>query len=729
MQMKPLLLILLFHLLLFIAVILDIPFVLPSVVFVYLLFVPGLVLLKLLKLNEIMIVKKVLFTVALSLAFLMFFGLLVNELFFAMGISMPLTPIPLLISLGFSTLVLSFFAYRHDLSVNLKLANFSSNPLGVLSKSIIVIIPFIFGILGSLYADVYIELLMVASIALLYGLIVFSGAFTSIRSMSLVLFVISLTLLLQVLLTSRYIMGWDANTEFYVFKLTADSGHWSLLSIATNSITASNYNSMLSITILPSIFYSLMHVSGEVVFKSIYPFVFSLVPVALFVIYLKQFGKTASILSVLFFVSGSLVFYGFEPLSLNRQIVGMLFLVLSILVILDSTMPFGKRRLLFIVFGAALIISHYSLALIYLFLVLFLYLRSRIKKFDGNILDFRLVSLLFILTFVWYSFTVSIAFSIAQALKGIIAGFISDFGNITSRVGPYLSGSHPALSSGVIFAGYTNWSFLILPNVLVVIGMIGLITGFFVKSTKWFIDPKYRDICLLSCFILLLCIVVPNFATNFNITRFYAITMLFLSPCIVMGGELIADAVKALWTRVASRNFVVNTKRVNVKRITKIFLYIVILGYFFSQSGFVNIVSGAVPLSYSLDYTRANSSQDQAVQIDFSFAYIPQQNVLSANWLLSHKSESVSVFADYVSETNVLVSYGLIPSKLLFYLTNTTVPQPGSFIYLGSLNIKDGVITTPTGFFNTSELSPILDNNNLIYSNGNSAIWYVPSGN
>ena len=76
-------------------------------------------------------------------------------------------------------------------------------------------------------------------------------------------------------------------------------------------------------------------------------------------------------------------------------------------------------------------------------------------------------------------------------------------------------------------------------------------------------------------------------------------------------------------------------------------------------------------------------------------------------------------------ETHVLVSYGLIPNELLLPITNTTIPPQGSFVYLGTLNIVNGVITTTTGSFNTSEISSLLDQNNLVYSNGNSEIWYV----
>jgi hypothetical protein len=51
----------------------------------------------------------------------------------------------------------------------------------------------------------------------------------------------------------------------------------------------------------------------------------------------------------------------------------------------------------------------------------------------------------------------------------------------------------------------------------------------------------------------------------------------------------------------------------------------------------------------------------------------------------------------------------------------------GDFIYLGELNVVNGIMTTRTGSFNTSEIYPLFNETNLIYSNGNSEIWYVSS--
>jgi uncharacterized membrane protein len=718
---KSLLVVLLFHLLLYIVVILNIPVIRQIVVFIYLSFIPGFALIKLLKLTEIMFVEKILFIVGLSLAFLMFAGILINELFFALGISTPLLSTPLLISLSFLTLILSFVAHRQNLPVNIKLNEDTFN-LKNAGLKCFVVLPLILGVVGSLYANVYILSLMIISIVTIYLLSIFSSKFDSIRSLNVIIFLISFTLIIQVLLTSKYVQAWDTNIEFYVFKLTANSGHWTLISTIANSLSVGNYNSMSSITILPTIYYSLMNASGEVIFKSLYPFVFSLVPVTLFTIYSKQLGKTRSVLSTLFFISGSMVFYGFGPLSANRQIVGTLFLALSTLIILNKRLPVGTRRFLLVIFGGALIVSHYSLALIYLFLMFSLFMISQVKGYSNNILNYKLIAFLFAMSFVWYGFTGTILTSAYQNLRSIFYTFFSDFGSLTSRIG-LLSGSHPAYGSNINFAGDINWSSLVLANLFVAIGLTILL----VKSKKWPIEPQYRLMCILSGVILLLCFTVPNLSNTLQIPRFYSIAILFLAPCFVLGGELVVDVARDLLKKITGRRLLLN-----IKKFTTILLVTLLILYFFSQSGFVNIVARAVPLSYSLDYTRGSTSSDKNIQIGFSQTYISEQDVFSASWLLNHKVETAEVLADFTSRTHVLVSYGLIPNQLLIPLTNTTIPPKGSYIYLGTLNVVNGLITTSitegfvtnTGSFNTSEISTLLDQYNIVYSNGNSQLGY-----
>ena len=117
--------------------------------------------------------------------------------------------------------------------LSLKRSEYFPNLKNLAPKSVL-IIPFILGVVGSLWSNVYVLSLMIISIVVLFGLSIFSNKFSSVMSFPVILFLVSLALTIQVLLTSKYIMGFDANAEYYVFKLTANSGHWALLSTVNN---------------------------------------------------------------------------------------------------------------------------------------------------------------------------------------------------------------------------------------------------------------------------------------------------------------------------------------------------------------------------------------------------------------------------------------------------------------------------------------------------------------
>jgi uncharacterized membrane protein len=160
-----------------------------------------------------------------------------------------------------------------------------------------------------------------------------------------------------------------------------------------------------------------------------------------------------------------------------------------------------------------------------------------------------------------------------------------------------------------------------------------------------------------------------------------------------------------------------------------VLLCAVLIGYFLSQSGFINCVTGASPLSFSLDYNRIRTSTDpnSANSLSFHTAYIAEQDVFGATWLSKNKGESSMIYADYLSYCSALTSYGLIPRQQISSLTNTTILEQGGLIYLGQLNVVNGIMITVTAQFNTSDIYPLLNGTNLIYSNADSEVWFVSS--
>ena len=80
------------------AILLDIPFLRQNVGFLFLTILPGLLILQTLKLNKIDFLERIILAWRVSISFLMFFGLFINNLLPSLGYATPLSTISLLIS-------------------------------------------------------------------------------------------------------------------------------------------------------------------------------------------------------------------------------------------------------------------------------------------------------------------------------------------------------------------------------------------------------------------------------------------------------------------------------------------------------------------------------------------------------------------------------------------------------------------------------------------------------
>jgi uncharacterized membrane protein len=463
----------------------------------------------------------------------------------------------------------------------------------------------------------------------------------------------------------------------------------------------------------------MMNIRGEIVFKILYPFIFSLVPLTIYRVCEKQFGKLIGLLSAFSFTFTSVAFFGAESLSLNRQIVAELFILLSVFILINKTISVTKRRLLLIIFGAALVTSHYSLAYIYLFIVALVFLISKVKQgFDGTLNTATVLSL-FVFTFVWYSIGPS------SALISLINTIQGTFVELTTGLLPASAATASnmyAVPQIFTVASLINLLVNGIANLLLIIGAL-VIT---LRPKKTGIFEQYRLFSILAAIILAVSLVVPNVATILNFSRIYGISILFLSPCLVFGGQTLLTTIGKAWTKIKRplkcQNYIKNNN------INRVFLLIAILlsAYFLSQAGFINrITNGSLNNYYPLNFETMKTSNETQVKISLYNSYIPEQDVCSASWLSNHKVETSVVFSDTLSGSHVLLSYGLIPNKLVLPITNTTIPPRGSFIYLGSLNIVNSIVTTASGSFNISEIASQRYQENLVYSNGNSEISYL----
>ena len=685
--------------------------------FLFLSFVPGFVILKVLNLKEISLLSTFLFSIGLSLISSMLVGLLINELYIFLNFSEPLSVIPLTVAMSTFTLIVFFIGCRRNFSLNFEHLDEIGREIKThLPLTFVLILIPLLGIIGALYVNIPIMTFLVIIIAILCVLSVVSEKLVPKSYFPFLIFSISISLLCLNVLLSKQILGGDDCLEYYVFKLTQIRGYWGPISPALNHIAVLNFNSMLSVTLLPNMYSVLSGLQDEILFKILYPFIFSLVPLILYGIFEKQTGKMIGLLSALFFVFTSNAFFG-ELITVDRQIVGSFFLVLSIYVWLDKTIPTTKKKMLLIVFGAALIISHYSIAFIYLGFLALVVLVSSIKtKFD-NIFTAVTCLIVFGFAFLWYAFTNS-----SSVLTGFTSSIETAFSELINS-----QTSNPSTGTAAVIYGLpqsftvASWINLAITGVATLFLIIGLIIVIFCPR-KTGISDQFRLFITVGGVILLLSLLAPGVAATLNFTRFYAIAILLMSPCFVIGGKTLIEAFPYAWMKIKKALKKHSYFENKHTKMSLLLVSILLSAYLLSQSGFVNNVTSSAIRSPPFDFQRMKTSSDPQVAIQFYGTYIQTQDAYSAFWLLKFADSSSIVYADS-SSFNVLASCALTPSKLIHSLDNSTITAPGNFIYLNFLNVVRGIVPNSQGPFNISVISSSIDRSNSIYFNGNSELW------
>jgi len=685
-----------------VVIFLDVPIARQIIVGAFL-FLPGVVLLRILRL-EIGKIETILFSAGLSVALLMFTGFWMNELYLIIGVLKPLSTLPLMTSLTAIVTLLCII----DFSLNRK----RSSPVDlqltqkVLLLGALVSVPLFLSLIGRVYTDMSggnaLGLLSIITISMLVIISVSLGKNSHLRFYPLAIFAMSLALLFQTSLVSKYLIGYDVHLEYYVSQLTQNASYWS------KSISE-EYNAMLSITILPTIYSDLLNMDSAWIFKILYPLIFSLVPLGLYQIYKKEIGQTAAFLSVFFFVSSS-TFHNVQMLSLARQMIAELFFVLLLYLVFDQKMNPWKRKVLLMIFGGALVVSHYSVSYIYMFYLIAAWVFSRfVKKMCAPTLSYILFFLA--VTFSWYIYvSLGAPFtSFVDVIGNMYRHVTTDFFDLETRgylvertlgVAVYPSPLHRV---GSVIQNVTEF--------FIVLGFLKTI----LKPSKTRFTLEFISLSATSILILFLSIVVPFFAPALNVPRFYHITLFLLAPFCVLGIEtFFSSIIKVMTTTVKIKHVL------SFEKYIKVLTPLILTAFLLFETGFLYEVIGDNPTSIPLSGTKVNPLQ-------FHNAVTSDQEVLSAEWLSKHSNRSFELYADELAKRQVLISYGDTLSARENILSNGTILNKGAYVYLTPLNVVEGKILGRKGqSWNTSDFS-LLAMKNKIYSNGASDIYFSPN--
>jgi uncharacterized membrane protein len=130
-------------------------------------------------------------------------------------------------------------------------------------------------------------------------------------------------------------------------------------------------------------------------------------------------------------------------------------------------------------------------------------------------------------------------------------------------------------------------------------------------------------------------------------------------------------------------------------------------------------VAGSDSWSIPLSGYRMN-----ALRLYGQYGFTDSYSVYGARWLSNNVDVENSVlYADERTCINVLTIYAVIYSDYVNKLSNATRVAQNGVVYLGTLNVVEGAIPFGRLSWNTSELSSIFGDLDVVYANGGSEIY------
>jgi uncharacterized membrane protein len=736
---------------------------------VYLLFVPGMLILRALRLHQLGGVRTPLFAVGLSLATVMGAGLLMTTLYPLLGFERPLALVPVVVTEGVIITFLAVLSYWRDQD---------STEGGVIDRREVLtppvlalcVLPFV-SIFATYAMNAYGSNVLLLALIIIIAITAFwisTSASITKELYPLAVFVIAVALLYHGSLISPYVWGWDIQQELHTANAVLANAQW-------NAQAPGPTNAVLSVTLLAPLISIVSGVSVVWIFKTIYPLLFALVPVGLFVVFQKQTNDRIALLAS-FFITFLFTFFTEMP-ALARQEIAELFLVLLLILLVDKGVgpAAGKARLyaLYAVFAVSVVVSHYAVALIFItylvvaWLVLFLVDNPAMRRLyraapsglpaKASSRPKRMLTLPFVLLFAaftaaWYatigsaalgtdiipklgqsgsallsSLNVPLVIGIGAAAYACALVIIYLLARRVQRRAPPLPRLFGApvvvLSASLALARYYGISVNELlqlgtlsplhevAEVLYLLGLLLIMVGLAalaLRRCRFTFDQEFAALAFASLAILMAAAVIPFLAATIGTTRLYQISTLLLAPFCVTGALLIV--------RVPGRLCAKRRERTGVSLAYKLVAALFVVMLLFS-TGLVYEVTRQDPTSFFLNDT-----------IDAPLFNV--REVAAAQWLYVKGSNTgtAPVYAD-VYRSLLLTS---LDFNNLFEIPSHGHTPLAAYVFLGTFNLLTGTSAQQSNaqsFLNGTviyhaSLADISDTHNLVFDDGGAVVYY-----
>lgn len=525
---------------------------------------------------------------------------------------------------------------------------------------------------------------------------------------------IGFALLIQTTLMGPGLIGSDIHLEYYFYNEALEHG-WDFT-------IPHPYNAAIGATVIAPFLTSVFHISGYWIFKLVFPIMFAFVPVILYLIYKKEFGAKIAFLSCFFFVI--VPTWSLEMISLPRQMLGELMLVLCLFLVIVSKWRYRYKVPLIAVLGILGAMFHYVMGpiiLLYLGVGLLLLIFFKRRTFAVKWLALSVGVIL--VTGVAYYGSVAGGMPL-ECVTGVTKGFaqatlsgqpavrtkvtatddggvlievigLGDEGNVIKVIDPGSESDKDAPDEvigdevindesnvpnfldieqisplmraawGLDFMQANTWGkvfrvFQYLTQISIVIGV-----GILIWKRKDY-SAEYLSLCGASIALLLGCMFIPRFASIINATRMYHIVLIMLSPALILGAKLIF------------RNF-------------KLLTICLIIPYFLFTSGLVFEATQQTDIS-QVNMPYSISLSDYRIE---TVGVFTSNDIAVVDWADENIEEWV-----YADTTNILLFAERKTLDPYYYLVRALRSGEfvgGKYIFLSEKNNRGGFVTFRPG--------------------------------
>lgn len=702
----------------------KIPLVLPISGLIILCIVPGFLFCLLFRIKVTDLYENFLYSVGLSIVFDLLFGLLINTLLPIFGVNNPLSSQNLQICFSIVILLITLLIVYADKApiISFKLPKILNIEKIFLTFGFIILLCIQIGIY--LINIENINFFLIFSILLipllLFFLIIYPDDSIK-RIYPFIIYLISISLLMLFTLRSNYIIGIDSHEEYFLFYNTLTQSVW--IPDPTLLLSAA-----LSISIVPTVFEKFLSIDPQLLFKILFPLIFSITPLIIYMIVKKYVNALLALCASCLFM-----FYNsFIITSANsRTSLAIFFFSFAVLTICNKELSYTKKYGLVLLFIAGTIFSHYTTALIFFLIIFSAYLTHIVLDRYENRNETRFINLPIIIYFVtliffWYEQIINNVFKQGFYFTVFRLGIFNDL--LKKDVSKYI---YPSLKDTSSLMYFTKFTMVLL---FVFIG-IGILFAFYSLVQKKIPKNSFPELTVkinrsllfmgICCLGLLVGIVfAPFLFFQYDTGRTLELIFVVLSVFLIIGAcnffKLVLWKENLYFSKTKFHQKIqplINYCQSNQNKIVSGFLLFLLIPSLLLATGITYQIDG---FAYSIILNSPKSSN----YVDYGYAYIYDQDAMALQWIKHNSYKNPQIFSDGYGDKklNSLVNQEPIYAKSILEVSEEDVLK--GYIFLSVINeyydtLKDlhGKETKITLFGN------ILSQKNKIYTN--EAVLYL----